>query len=208
MTLTPSHSVVCVFLSAKEAFEMRISPIIIDNTNIQAWEMKPYVTLVSITLGSMWKGVIDQHGNNRLSLKRDCLSQTSCYCTGKAGVKEKKVLCGIGLLSVISVCVWGLTWPGFWVTKPSALHWRAKINIVEEMEMSQRSERPTLRFITISTRRKGKVIVVGDSPLRENEDSICWSVLLLGKSATFLGLRVRTSLGNLLACYALQTTTC
>ncbi|OXB83788.1 UNVERIFIED_CONTAM: hypothetical protein H355_003000 [Colinus virginianus] len=30
---------------AKEAFEMKISPIIIDNTNIQAWEMKPYVTL-------------------------------------------------------------------------------------------------------------------------------------------------------------------
>ncbi|NWV31523.1 N4BP2 protein, partial [Grantiella picta] len=30
---------------AKEAFEKRISPIIIDNTNIQAWEMKPYVTL-------------------------------------------------------------------------------------------------------------------------------------------------------------------
>ncbi|NXJ02968.1 N4BP2 protein, partial [Psophia crepitans] len=30
---------------AKEAFEMRISPIIIDNTNIEAWEMKPYVTL-------------------------------------------------------------------------------------------------------------------------------------------------------------------
>ncbi|XP_053920712.1 NEDD4-binding protein 2 isoform X2 [Cuculus canorus] len=30
---------------AKEAFEMRITPIIIDNTNIQAWEMKPYVTL-------------------------------------------------------------------------------------------------------------------------------------------------------------------
>ncbi|KFV04820.1 NEDD4-binding protein 2, partial [Tauraco erythrolophus] len=30
---------------AKEAFEVRISPIIIDNTNIQAWEMKPYVTL-------------------------------------------------------------------------------------------------------------------------------------------------------------------
>uniref|UniRef100_A0A8C9MQM1 NEDD4 binding protein 2 n=1 Tax=Serinus canaria TaxID=9135 RepID=A0A8C9MQM1_SERCA len=30
---------------AKEAFEMQISPIIIDNTNIQAWEMKPYVTL-------------------------------------------------------------------------------------------------------------------------------------------------------------------
>ncbi|NXG00943.1 N4BP2 protein, partial [Sakesphorus luctuosus] len=30
---------------AKEAFEMGVSPIIIDNTNIQAWEMKPYVTL-------------------------------------------------------------------------------------------------------------------------------------------------------------------
>ncbi|NXU83107.1 N4BP2 protein, partial [Xiphorhynchus elegans] len=30
---------------AKEAFERGISPIIIDNTNIQAWEMKPYVTL-------------------------------------------------------------------------------------------------------------------------------------------------------------------
>ncbi|XP_061850195.1 NEDD4-binding protein 2 isoform X2 [Colius striatus] len=30
---------------AKEAFETRISPIIIDNTNIQAWEMKPYVAL-------------------------------------------------------------------------------------------------------------------------------------------------------------------
>ncbi|NXY70598.1 N4BP2 protein, partial [Glareola pratincola] len=30
---------------AKEAFEMRTSPIIIDNTNIQAWEMKPYITL-------------------------------------------------------------------------------------------------------------------------------------------------------------------
>uniref|UniRef100_A0A8C6ZPJ7 NEDD4 binding protein 2 n=1 Tax=Nothoprocta perdicaria TaxID=30464 RepID=A0A8C6ZPJ7_NOTPE len=30
---------------AKEAFEKRVSPIIIDNTNIQAWEMKPYVTL-------------------------------------------------------------------------------------------------------------------------------------------------------------------
>lgn len=39
-----------VSLSAKEAFEMKISPIIIDNTNIQAWEMKPYVTLVSITI--------------------------------------------------------------------------------------------------------------------------------------------------------------
>ncbi|XP_068799214.1 NEDD4-binding protein 2 isoform X2 [Struthio camelus] len=30
---------------AKEAFEKSMSPIIIDNTNIQAWEMKPYVAL-------------------------------------------------------------------------------------------------------------------------------------------------------------------
>ncbi|XP_015273829.1 PREDICTED: NEDD4-binding protein 2 [Gekko japonicus] len=30
---------------AKEAFEKRVTPIIIDNTNIQAWEMKPYVAL-------------------------------------------------------------------------------------------------------------------------------------------------------------------
>ncbi|XP_008053779.1 NEDD4-binding protein 2 [Carlito syrichta] len=30
---------------AKEAFEKKISPIIIDNTNLQAWEMRPYVAL-------------------------------------------------------------------------------------------------------------------------------------------------------------------
>nr|XP_056711819.1 NEDD4-binding protein 2 [Euleptes europaea] len=30
---------------AKEEFEKKVTPIIIDNTNIQAWEMKPYVTL-------------------------------------------------------------------------------------------------------------------------------------------------------------------
>ncbi|KAE8629428.1 hypothetical protein XENTR_v10000484 [Xenopus tropicalis] len=30
---------------AKEAFEKNISPIIIDNTNLQAWEMKPYVSM-------------------------------------------------------------------------------------------------------------------------------------------------------------------
>lgn len=48
--LTILRSFVHMCLSAKEAFEMRISPIIIDNTNIQAWEMKPYVTLVSITV--------------------------------------------------------------------------------------------------------------------------------------------------------------
>ncbi|XP_034860988.1 NEDD4-binding protein 2 isoform X1 [Mirounga leonina] len=30
---------------AKEAFEKKVSPIIIDNTNLQAWEMKPYISL-------------------------------------------------------------------------------------------------------------------------------------------------------------------
>lgn len=50
MKLTIPHSFVHVCLSAKEAFEMRISPIIIDNTNVQAWEMKPYVALVSTTI--------------------------------------------------------------------------------------------------------------------------------------------------------------
>lgn len=50
MRLTVLHCFVHVYFSAKEAFERRISPIIIDNTNIQAWEMKPYVTLVSITI--------------------------------------------------------------------------------------------------------------------------------------------------------------
>lgn len=50
MKLTVLHGFVHMYFSAKEAFEMRISPIIIDNTNIQAWEMKPYVTLVSITI--------------------------------------------------------------------------------------------------------------------------------------------------------------
>lgn len=33
-------------LSAKGAMHDRRSPIIIDNTNIQAWEMKPYVKMV------------------------------------------------------------------------------------------------------------------------------------------------------------------
>ncbi|XP_069833649.1 NEDD4-binding protein 2 isoform X2 [Dendropsophus ebraccatus] len=33
------------FNRAKDAFEKNISPIIIDNTNLQGWEMKPYVTL-------------------------------------------------------------------------------------------------------------------------------------------------------------------
>ncbi|XP_006873286.1 PREDICTED: NEDD4-binding protein 2 [Chrysochloris asiatica] len=30
---------------AKEAFEKKVSPVIIDNTNLQAWEMRPYVAL-------------------------------------------------------------------------------------------------------------------------------------------------------------------
>lgn len=32
--------------TAKEAFERGINPIIIDNTNMQSWEMKPYVAQV------------------------------------------------------------------------------------------------------------------------------------------------------------------
>lgn len=32
---------------AKEAFERGTNPIIIDNTNMQGWEMKPYVVQVS-----------------------------------------------------------------------------------------------------------------------------------------------------------------
>lgn len=36
---------VCL-LSAKNAMHDGRSPIIIDNTNIQAWEMKPYVSMV------------------------------------------------------------------------------------------------------------------------------------------------------------------
>lgn len=35
-------------LSAGKAMQQGRSPIIIDNTNIQAWEMKPYVSMVSI----------------------------------------------------------------------------------------------------------------------------------------------------------------
>lgn len=34
-------------ISAKDAFEKGQSPIIIDNTNMQCWEMKPYVAMVS-----------------------------------------------------------------------------------------------------------------------------------------------------------------
>jgi hypothetical protein len=36
------------FCLASDAFKRNISPIIIDNTNTQAWEMKPYVAMVNI----------------------------------------------------------------------------------------------------------------------------------------------------------------
>ena len=35
------------FFAARKALEDQISPIIIDNTNSQTWEMKPYVSMVS-----------------------------------------------------------------------------------------------------------------------------------------------------------------
>ena len=38
--------VVFVFLVAKSALEKHQSPVIIDNTNTQGWEMKPYVSMV------------------------------------------------------------------------------------------------------------------------------------------------------------------
>lgn len=37
-----------VYLIAKEAFERGANPIIIDNTNMQGWEMRPYVAQVSV----------------------------------------------------------------------------------------------------------------------------------------------------------------
>ena len=39
-------------LLAHEALQSGLSPIIIDNTNTAAWEMKPYVTMV----GGVWGG--------------------------------------------------------------------------------------------------------------------------------------------------------
>ena len=36
-----------MYLSAREAVEKGVSPIVIDNTNTQAWEMRAYVALVS-----------------------------------------------------------------------------------------------------------------------------------------------------------------
>lgn len=35
------------FQTAKDAMQDGRSPVIIDNTNLQAWEMKPYVKMVS-----------------------------------------------------------------------------------------------------------------------------------------------------------------
>lgn len=37
------------FLTAEDAMRDGRSPVIIDNTNIQAWEMKPYVRMVSVS---------------------------------------------------------------------------------------------------------------------------------------------------------------
>lgn len=37
-----------ILFIAKEAFEKGANPIIIDNTNMQAWEMRPYVAQVSM----------------------------------------------------------------------------------------------------------------------------------------------------------------
>ena len=40
-------------LTAKEAVDAGVSPIIIDNTNVQSWEMKPYVALVRMLLPTL-----------------------------------------------------------------------------------------------------------------------------------------------------------
>jgi len=44
-------------LLAREALQKRLSPVIIDNTNTAAWEMKPYVTMVSGGEGGKEGGV-------------------------------------------------------------------------------------------------------------------------------------------------------
>lgn len=46
-TLLPSPHSSPPTLLAREALQRRLSPVIIDNTNTAAWEMKPYVTMVS-----------------------------------------------------------------------------------------------------------------------------------------------------------------
>ena len=38
------------FIAAKSALEKLISPVIIDNTNTQCWEMKPYVSMVRVDI--------------------------------------------------------------------------------------------------------------------------------------------------------------
>lgn len=46
-----------VHIIAKEAFERGINPIIIDNTNMQGWEMRPYVAQViveNLLMALMW----------------------------------------------------------------------------------------------------------------------------------------------------------
>lgn len=37
-------------LTAAAAMEEKITPVIIDNTNTQAWEMKPYLKLVNLAI--------------------------------------------------------------------------------------------------------------------------------------------------------------
>lgn len=86
MKLTVSHFFVRVCLSAKEAFEMKISPIIIDNTNIQAWEMKPYVTLVSTVIDPCEKRLLTLL--SAYILKWDYHLQSSYCVTRKYGVIE------------------------------------------------------------------------------------------------------------------------
>jgi NEDD4-binding protein 2 len=42
-------------IAASDAFKRLITPIIIDNTNVQAWEMKPYIAMVSQCIFSSCK---------------------------------------------------------------------------------------------------------------------------------------------------------
>lgn len=43
------------FIAARQAMDQGRSPIIIDNTNTQAWEMKPYVEAVNKAAYFLWK---------------------------------------------------------------------------------------------------------------------------------------------------------
>lgn len=49
------------FISAKQAIDQGRSPVIIDNTNTQAWEMKPYVEMVSNRHVSCYLFLTDFH---------------------------------------------------------------------------------------------------------------------------------------------------